>query len=223
MSAETWTAVDEYIEHHLIGDDPALTAALEASHSAGLPSIAVSPAQGKLLNVLASSVGAKRILEVGTLGGYSTIWMAQALGLDGRLISLEADARHAEVARSNVDRAGLTEKVEIWIGSAIELLPKIAAADAGPFDFAFIDADKANIPKYVDWAVKLSRPGALILVDNVIRHGAVVEQASTDEDVLGVRRMHELLAVDGRVSATSIQTVGAKGYDGFTLIVVKDT
>jgi predicted O-methyltransferase YrrM len=149
--------------------------------------------------------------------------MARALGPDGRLISLEADARHAEVARLNVDRAGLTEKVEIWIGSAIDLLPKVAASGGGPFDFSFIDADKANIPEYVDWAVKLSRPGALILVDNVIRHGAVIEQASTDEDVLGVQKMHESLAADRRVLATSIQTVGAKGYDGFTLIVVKES
>ena len=220
MSAHTWSAVDDYVEHHLIGDDPALAAVLEASHATGLPSIAVSPSQGKLLNVLARSVGAKRVLEVGTLGGYSAIWLARALGVDGRLISIEADARHAEIARSNVDRAGVADKVEIWIGAAAELLPKIAASGDGLFDFSFIDADKANIPEYVDWAVKLSRPGALILVDNVIRRGAVIEEASTDDDVLGVRRMHELLAADERVSATSIQTVGAKGYDGFTLMIV---
>jgi len=220
VSTHTWSTVDEYIEHHLIGDDPVLTAALRSSDDGGLPSIAVSPAQGKLLNVLASSVGAKRILEVGTLGGYSAIWMARALGSEGRLISIEADARHAEIARSNLDRAGLSDVVQIWIGSAAELLPKIAASGEGLFDFTFIDADKANIPEYVDWAVKLSRPGALILVDNVIRHGAVIDESSTDPDVVGVRRMHEMLAGDERVSATSIQTVGAKGYDGFTLIVV---
>lgn len=220
VSAHTWSAVDDYVERHLIGADPVLAAVLEASHAAGLPNIAVSPSQGKLLNVLAKSVGAKRVLEIGTLGGYSAVWMARALGDDGRIISIEADARHAEIARSNVARAGVADKVEIWIGAAKELLPKVAASGDGLFDFSFIDADKASIPEYIDWAVKLSRPGALILVDNVIRRGAVIEDDSTDDDVLGVRRMHELLAVDGRASATTIQTVGAKGYDGFTLIVV---
>ena len=220
MPEQIWSSVDRYIERHLIEDDPVLSAALRASDAAGLPSIAVSPAQGKLLNILVNSCQAKRVLEVGTLGGYSSIWMARALAADGQLISIEADARHAEIARSNIDKAGMSDRVQIWIGVASDLLPKVAASGGGLFDFSFIDADKANIPEYVDWAVKLSRPGALILVDNVVRHGALIDEDSADADVGGVRELHEMLAADKRVSATSIQTVGGKGYDGFTLIVV---
>lgn len=221
MSEELWTEVDRYIEDLLVGNDPALTAVLETSKAAGLPDIAVSPAQGKLLNVLAYSTLARRILELGTLGGYSTIWMARALPDGGKLISLEADARHAEVARGNIADAGLADKVDIWIGQAADLLPKVAAANHGPFDLSFIDADKASIPEYLDWAIRMSRAGALIVVDNVVRHGDLIDASSERPDVKGVRRMHEMLSADDRVSATSIQTVGVKGYDGLTLVAVR--
>lgn len=221
MSEDQWSDVDRYIEDRLIGEDAVLSAALEASKSAGLPEIAVSPPQGKLLNLLARSINAGRILEIGTLGGYSSIWMARALGDGGRLISLEMDPRHAEVARSNLKNAGLESKVDIWIGAAIDLLPKVAAADIGAFDFSFIDADKANIPEYLDWTIRMSRPGAMIIVDNVVRHGALVDAATSSDDVKGVQRMHEMLRTDSRVSAISIQTVGVKGYDGFTVMLVE--
>ena len=221
MSSDEWTEVDRYIEDKLIGSDAALAAALDASEAAGLPRIAVSATQGKLLNLLAASIGAERILEIGTLGGYSAIWMARALPPDGRLISLEFDARHAEVARANLEQAGVGDQVEIWIGAALDLLPKVAAASIGPFDLTFVDADKENIPEYVDWAVKMSRSGALIVVDNVVRHGAVLDADSDDPDVIGVRRFHDMLSADDRLSATSVQTVGVKGYDGFTLAMVK--
>ena len=220
MSESLWRDVDRYIEERLIDEDPALSAALEASGRFGLPDIAVSPSQGKMLNLLARSTGARRILEIGTLGGYSTIWMGRALADSGRMISLEMDPRHAEVARGNLETAGLGDKVDIWIGAALDLLPKVAAADVGPFDFSFIDADKANIPDYLDWTIRMSRPGAMIVVDNVVRHGALVDEEATDAAVVGVRRMHDMLRTDSRVSAISIQTVGAKGYDGFTLMVV---
>ncbi len=197
-----------------------LTAGLKAAAAAGLPEIAVSPMQGKLLQVLAASVGARRILEIGALGGYSATWMARGLPDDGKLISLELEPLHAEVARGNLAKAGVGDKVDIWIGAALDLLPKLAAADVGPFDFTFIDADKANIPAYFDWAVKLSRPGALILVDNVMRHGALIDPEANSPDVVGVRAFLDALKDDGRVSATTIQTVGAKGYDGFTLALV---
>ncbi len=221
MSEDQWTEVDRYIEDRLIGEDAVLSAALAVSKSAGLPEIAVSPTQGKQLNLLARSIGAGRILEIGTLGGYSSIWMGRALGDGGRLISLEMDPRHAEVARENLKAAELDDKVEIWIGAAIELLPKVAAAGIGPFDFSFIDADKANIPEYLEWTIRMSRPGALIVVDNVVRRGALIDAATTSADVKGVRRMHDMLQTDPRLSATSIQTVGVKGYDGFTLILVE--
>jgi len=221
MSEELWTEVDRYFEDRLIGDDPALTAALEASEAAGLPTIAVSPSQGKLLYLLAAAIGARRILEIGTLGGYSAIWMSRALPGDGRLISLEAEARHAEVARASLARAGVGDKVDIWIGAALDLLPKVAAAGIGPFDFTFIDADKTNIPDYFDAAVRMSRPGALIAVDNVVRHGKLIDPGTNDDDVLGVRRLHDMLAEDDRVTAVSTQTVGVKGYDGFTLAMVR--
>jgi predicted O-methyltransferase YrrM len=222
VSSDEWTEVDRYFEDKLIGNDAALAAALVASEAAGLPRIAVSATQGKMLNLLAASIGAERILEIGTLGGYSAIWMARALPADGRLISLEFDARHAEVARANLEKAAVGDQVEIWIGAALDLLPKVAAAGIGPFDLTFVDADKENIPEYVDWAVKMSRSGALIVVDNVVRHGAILDEDSDDPDVVGVRRFHDMLAADDRLSATSIQTVGVKGYDGFTLAMVKD-
>ena len=220
MSLDEWTAVDHYFEHKLIGEDPALIAVLSASEAAGLPQIAVSPTHGMLLHLLAASIGAKRILEIGTLAGYSAIWMARALPAGGRLISLEADARHAEIARTNLATAAVADKVEIWIGEALNLLPKVAAADIGPFDLTFIDADKAKIPDYFDAAVGMSRAGALIVVDNVVRRGRVVEPESDDPDVVGVRQFHDRLASDDRVTATSIQTVGVKGYDGFSLAMV---
>jgi predicted O-methyltransferase YrrM len=221
MSEEQWAAVDRYLEDRLIGDNEALNAALAASTAAGLPNIAVSASQGKLLNILAASVRAKRILEIGTLGGYSAIWMARALPAGGKLISLEAEPRHAEVARENLRAAGLGDKVDIWIGDAMELLPKVAAAGVGPFDFAFIDADKEHIPEHFDWAVKMARPGSLIVVDNIVRRGRLIDADTRDPDVLGVRRLHDNLANDDRVTAVSIQTVGAKGYDGFTLALVR--
>jgi predicted O-methyltransferase YrrM len=217
-SQEQWTAVDDYINGLLVGSDAALDAALEASTAAGLPAIAVSPSQGKLLHLLARAMGARKILELGTLGGYSTIWMARALPADGRLITLEYDPKHAEVARANIARAGLASKVEIRLGRAIETLPQLTSE--APFDLIFIDADKVSYPDYFPWALKLSRPGSLIIADNIVRKGAVAEESSDDANVQAVRRFNELLAAESRVSATVIQTVGSKGYDGFALALV---
>jgi len=218
---ERWVAVDRYIAETLIGHDPALDAAVEASDAAGLPQIAVAPNQGKLLHMLAVIRGARRILEIGTLGGYSTIWLARALPPGGRLITLEADEKHARVARANIDRAGLGADVEVRLGPALETLPRLEAEGAGPFDLTFIDADKPNIPAYFEWALKLAAPGALIIVDNVIREGAVADASSTDPSVLGVRRLNEMLRDEPRVTATTIQTVGSKGYDGLTIALVR--
>jgi predicted O-methyltransferase YrrM len=220
MTQERWAAVDRYITNLLVQPDPALDAALEASDAAGLPSINVAPNQGKLLHLLARVQGARSILEIGTLGGYSTIWLARALPADGRLITLEADPKHAEVARANIERAGLADIVELRPGPALETLPRIAAEGLGPFDLIFIDADKPSNPDYFEWALKLSRRGSLILVDNVVRNGAVIDVVSTDPNVQGVRRFNELLAAEPRVSATEIQTVGCKGYDGLAVALV---
>jgi len=220
MSQRTWTAVDEYLDGLLVGQDEALEAALQASREAGLPPINVSPTQGKLLNLLARAIGARAILEVGTLGGYSTIWMARALPPDGRLVTLEIDDRHAEVARANLARAGLAQRVEVRLGRALDSLQRLADEGAGPFGLVFIDADKPNISEYFDWAVRLTRPGSLIVVDNVVRDGAVIDARSRDASVQGVRRLNELMSSEPRVSATVIQTVGAKGYDGFALALV---
>ncbi len=220
MSQQLWTDVDTYFSDVLIGDDPVLDAALAAADAAGLPQIAVAPNQGKLLHLLARMQGARRVLEVGTLGGYSAIWMARALPADGRLVTLEIDPAHAEVARSNLKHAGFAEIAEVRLGRAADTLAQLVAEGAEPFDLVFIDADKPSNPVYVEWALKLSRPGTVIVVDNVVRSGAAADAASTDPSVLGVRRMHELLAAEPRVSATSVQTVGVKGYDGFTLIRV---
>jgi len=217
---ETWIAVDRYITDELVPPDPVLDDALKASAAAGLPEIQVSPAQGKFLHLLARAQGARTILEIGTLGGYSTIWLARALPRNGRVITLEADPHHAEVARANVVRAGFAETVELRLGRALETLPQIAAERIGPFDFIFIDADKPSNADYFTWALKLSRLGSLIVIDNVIRDGAVIDPDSTDPGVLGVRRLNEVLAAEPRVSATTIQTVGSKGYDGFTMAVV---
>ena len=216
----TWTAVDDYINRMLVPADPSLDAALKASSAAGLPEIAVTPSQGKLLHLLARSVSAKNILEIGTLGAYSTIWLARALPADGRLITLEFSAKHAKVACANIAHAGLSEKVELREGPALETLPELAAEGIEPFDLIFIDADKQNNAGYFEWALKLSRPGSLILVDNVIRDGAVADLTSTDPMVKGVQRLNELLAKETRVCATTVQTVGSKGYDGFTLALV---
>jgi predicted O-methyltransferase YrrM len=219
-SNEQWTAVDRYITDLLVPPDPALDAALQASAAAGLPAINVAPNQGKFLMLLAQIQGARNILEVGTLGAYSTIWLARALPADGHLITLEADPKHAEVARANIARAGLAQVVELRLGPALETLPRLAAEGAGPFDLIFIDADKPGYPDYFRWALKLSRRGSVIIADNVVRDGAVIDPASDDPRVQGMRRFNELLAAEPRVSATEIQTVGSKGYDGFALALV---
>ncbi len=216
MNQTTWSAVDQYFNDALIPADPVLNAALEASDAAGLPQHNVAPNQGRLLMLLAQMQNARRILEIGTLGGYSTIWLAWALPQDGRLITLEFEPKHAEVARANIANAGLADMVEVRVGAAIESLPQIAAEGAGPFDLIFIDADKRGNRDYFGWALKMSRVGTVIIVDNVARGGAVVD-ADGDESVQGVRRLTEMLAKEPRVSATAIQTVGSKGYDGFIL------
>jgi predicted O-methyltransferase YrrM len=222
MSQAQWDKVERYLIESLVPADPALQAALKATEAAGLPAIEVAPPHGKLLHILARMCGAKRILEIGTLGGYSTIWLARALPKGGKLVSLELQPRNAEVARSNIERAGLGEMVEIRVGPAIDSLPKLEAENAGPFDFFFIDADKRGNPDYVRWALRLSRPGSVIVVDNVIRDGAVIDAASRDADVQGVRRLNELFASEPRLTATAIQTVGSKGYDGFAIAIVNN-
>jgi predicted O-methyltransferase YrrM len=220
MTQELWAAVDTYISDRLLPADPALDAALRASMEADLPQIHVSPAQGKFLHLLARVQGARAILEIGTLAGYSTIWLARALPAGGRLITLEADPKHAEVARANIARAGLAAVVELRLGKALELLPQIAAEKRGPFDLIFIDADKPGTPEYFQWAMKLSRLGSLIVADNVVRKGALADPHSTDANVRAMQRFHELVGTECRVSATTLQTVGCKGYDGFTLALV---
>ncbi|MET9667319.1 O-methyltransferase [Streptomyces sp. NPDC006475] len=218
MTQEQWNAVDRYITDLLAPDDEALAAALAQSASAGLPAIAVAGNQGKLLHLLARLQGARTVLEIGTLGGYSTIWLARALPEGGRLISLEYSAGHAEVARTNLARAGLDKIAEVRTGAALETLPLLAKEPgAGPFDLIFIDADKKNNPQYVEWALTLSRPGSVIIVDNAVRSGAVVDENSTDPAIVGTRRMYELVANEPRLDATAVQTVGTKGYDGFLL------
>ncbi|HUC38160.1 MAG TPA: O-methyltransferase [Acidimicrobiales bacterium] len=221
MSQDTWNAVDSYINAALVGDDPALDAALAASAEARLPPIAVAPNQGKLLHLLAVVCGARRILEIGTLAGYSTIWLARALPRDGRLVTLEYDPKHAKIARANLERAGLSSVVEVRVGAALDTLPKLAAEDLGPFDLVFIDADKPSTPDYVSWALELSRPGSLIVVDNVVRDGKVADPESRDESILGMRRTFDMLGSDPRLDATALQTVGIKGYDGLAVALVK--
>jgi predicted O-methyltransferase YrrM len=220
MTEETWTAVDRFFGDLLVNADPALDEALAASAAAGLPAINVSPVQGKLLHLLARAIGARNVLEIGTLGGYSTIWLARALPDGGRVISLEADPEHADVARANIARAGLADKVEVRLGMALDLLPGLAAEDGTPFDFVFIDADKPNNAAYFDWALKLSRVGSIIVVDNVVRGGDVIAAASESPTLQGVHRFLERLAAEPRVNATAIQTVGSKGYDGFAIALV---
>src|SRR5262249_20207873 len=218
MSQDQWTAVDNYINGLFVPADSALDAALAASSAAGLPAINVAPNQGKLLNVLARMVGARKILEIGTLGGYSTIWLARSLAKEGRVITLEANPKHAEVARANISRAGLAGLVDLRLGKALDTLPQLASE--APFDLIFIDADKTGYSDYLAWSLKLSRPRTLIVADNVVRKGAVADPASPDANVQGVRRFNELLAAEPRVSATVIQTVGSKGYDGLAVAVV---
>ncbi len=220
MTQQPWSAVDQFLADLLVRPDPALDAALQASSAAGLPAISVSPVLGKLLMLLARAQGARSILEIGTLGGYSTIWLARALPEGGRLITLEAEPRHAEVARANLGRAGLGGVVEVRLGPALEILPQLAAEGRGPFDLIFIDADKPGYPDYLAWSLRLSRRGSLIIADNVVRGGAVADPASDDPRVQGVRRFLELLAAEPRVSATAIQTVGSKGYDGLAIALV---
>ena len=222
MTADPWTAVDSYFEEKLLPADPLLEETLRASEAAGLPSIQVSPSQGKLLYLLAKAQGVRTILEVGTLAGYSTIWLGRALPRGGRLLTLEVNPKHAEVARANVARAGLGAQVEIRLGPAVETLAKLLSEHEGPFDFVFVDADKPNTRTYFDWAVRLSRPGTLIVVDNVVRKGELANASSDDPNVRGMRAFLEALASDSRVSATGIQTVGTKGYDGFVLARVVD-
>ena len=216
MSHDAWTEVDSYLTEALLAPDPALDAALADSQAGGLPAINVAPNQGKLLMLLAQMAGARRILEIGTLGGYSTIWLARALPPEGRLVTLEYAPRHAEVARKNIARAGFERQVEVKVGAAIDTLPGLD----GPFDFIFIDADKTGYPDYFLWSLKLARPGTVIVADNVVRAGKVLDPQG-DANALGVRRMYELIAAEPRVAATAVQTVGSKGWDGFCLVRVE--
>jgi predicted O-methyltransferase YrrM len=220
MAEEQWTAVDQYFSERLLPSDPVLESALESSVAAGLPAISVSPNQGRFLQMLAQILDARSILEIGTLGGYSTIWLARGLRAQGHLITLEVDPKHGEVALRNISRAGLQDSVELRIENALETLPQLAAERRGPFDLIFIDADKENIPAYFDWALKLSRSGTLIVVDNVVRDGAVVDPDSNDPRVQGVRRFVDQLSSESRASGTVIQTVGIKGYDGLAIVRV---
>jgi predicted O-methyltransferase YrrM len=223
MAENTWDAVDRYISEQLLPHDNALETALQASHAAGLPTINVAPNQGKLLMILARIQGARRILEIGTLGGYSTIWLARALPADGQLVTLEVNATHAQVANANVARAGLAAIVDIRVGAALATLRSLASETAKPFDFVFIDADKPNTAAYFKQAIELSRAGSVIVVDNVVRKGALADDKSADADVQGMRRFMETLAAEPRVTATAIQTVGVKGYDGFAIAIVNNT
>jgi len=213
---QRWDAVDDWIERHLVPEDTFLTSALAASADAGLPAIQVSPAQGRMLELLVRMTNARFVLEVGTLGGYSTIWLARGLPTDGRVVTLELDLRHAEVARGNLAAAGLSDKVEVRVGAASALLGDLH----GQFDLVFIDADKASTPEYFSHALRLSHPGTIIVVDNVVRGGAVVDDPGDDVDVAGIRRFVELVGLEPRVRSTAIQTVGRKGYDGFAVLLV---
>lgn len=220
MSKELWTEVDRYFGRTVSAQDAALDGAVSESARAGLPEIQVAPNQGKMLMLLCRAIGARRVLELGTLGGYSTIWLARAVGPGGRVVTLEIDAKHAAVARSNIERAGLGAEVEVREGPALEGLERLATENGGAFDFVFIDADKERIPEYFEWSVRLSRPGALIVVDNVVRDGKLLDERSDDASVRGVRRLFDRIGGDPRVSATALQTVGEKGYDGCLVALV---
>ncbi|HZM84132.1 MAG TPA: O-methyltransferase [Candidatus Limnocylindrales bacterium] len=215
MTQDVWNAVDGYVAGRIVGEDEAMAAASRAGDAAGLPHIAVAPAHGKLLHILALSIGARRVLEIGTLAGYSTIWLARALPEEGRMVSLEYDRRHAEVARANLKHAGLGGKVEVIVGAALDTLPSLEAEE--PFDLFFIDADKENNADYFRWAVKLSHPGSLIYVDNVVRGGRVADPGETGAMVEGTRRLYEAVGAEPGVTATAVQTVSVQGYDGFLL------
>jgi predicted O-methyltransferase YrrM len=220
MSRELWTAVDKYFNEMAVGTDAALDAAAAAADAAQLPPVSVTPAYGKLLHLIARAQGAKRILEIGTLAGYSTIWLARAVPSDGRVITLESNPKHAELARANVTRAGLADRVDIRVGPALDTLPQLEREHTSLFDFAFVDADRPNVAEYFDWAVKLTRRGSIIIVDNVVRQGRVIDTATADADITGIRRLVERLASDSRVSATMMQTVSSKGHDGFAMALV---
>ncbi len=220
MSDHRWAAVEDYITESLALSDPVMDTALAENAAAGLPHIDVAPNQGKLLQLIAQVHGSQRILEIGTLGGYSTIWLGRALPVGGLLVTLEADGKHAAIARSNIARAGLSATVDVRVGLALDTLPQLEKEKMGPFDLIFIDADKSNNPEYFQWALKLSRRGSLIIVDNVVRDGAVVEENSSDPNIQGVRRLFKMLTSEPRITATALQTVGAKGYDGFILALV---
>jgi len=220
MTQEVWEAVDKYFDKMLIPHDSTLDDALAAAAAAKLPAIQVSSVQGKLLQLLARIMGARNILEIGTLGGYSTIWMARALPEGGRIITLEADPKHAEVARKNFARAGVESKVELRLGKALDTLPKVAADGLSPFDMFFIDANKSNMPEYFEWSLKLARTGSVIIADNVVREGAVLDAKSKDDDIQGIRRFLEMVGKEKRVSGTALQTVSTKNYDGFALVLV---
>jgi len=220
MTQDVWEAVEHYFDKVLVGQDSALEDALAAAAAEKLPAIQVSSLQGKMLHLLARILGARKILEIGTLGGYSTIWMARALPEGGRLITLEADPKHADVARKNFARAGVESKVELRLGKALDTLPKIAAEGLGPFDLFFIDANKSNMPEYFEWSLKLARKGSVIVADNVVRGGAVLDADSKDADIQGVRRFLEMVGKEKRVSGTALQTVSTKNYDGFAMVLV---
>ncbi|MFG0217049.1 O-methyltransferase [Brevibacillus porteri] len=220
MNREQWTAVDHYFTDKLLGADSVLDTVLQENAAAGLPAIDVAPNQGKFLHLLARIQGARSILEIGTLGGYSTIWLARALPADGRLITLEYDPKHAEVAQSNITRAGLDQIVEVKVGLALDSLIQLHKEKQGPFDLIFIDADKKGNPDYFQWALKLSRKGTVIITDNVVRSGQVVDETSSDPNIIGVREFTDRVAEEQRVSGTVVQTVGSKGYDGFAIMLV---
>jgi predicted O-methyltransferase YrrM len=222
MNQETWSSVDKYFTDLLVPSDPALNAALADTDAAGLPQHNVAPNQGKLLQLLAKICGARTVLEIGTLGGYSAIWLARALPAGGRLVTLEANPKHAEVAFANIVRAGLASVVDLRVGKAVDILPRLAAEGIAPFDLIFIDADKPSNPEYLGWSLKLSRPGTVIIGDNVVRNGAVTDSSSTDPNVQGVRRFLQLISSEPRLSATALQTVGSKGYDGFAIAIVQE-
>ena len=220
MSDQSWEAVDAYIGELLVNEDDALLAVHDANADAGLPAIDVAPNQGKLLSLLARLSGARNVLEIGTLGGYSTIWLARAAGPDGRVVTLESMPHHADVARANLERAGVADRVEVRLGKAVETLPNVESDGLGPFDLVFIDADKSGTAEYIRWAIRLGRPGTMVIVDNAIRNGTVADPGSTDRDAVGMRAGLELIAKEPRLDATVIQTVGVKGWDGFALAVV---
>ena len=217
---ETWAAVDSYFGELLAPEDEALKECMEANRASGLPSIDVPALLGKFLDLMVRISGAQRVLEIGTLGGYSTTWLARALPEGGQVVTLEIDPRHAEIAAKNLERAGVLARVKIMLGPALETLTALHRDAAGPFDLVFIDADKKSMPEYLDWALKLSRPGTVIIADNVVRDGKVLDPKSADPDIQGVRRMTEMMASNPRLTATAIPTVGARGYDGFAVAVV---